>query len=68
MIIDFDHARTEIHPDGEIMLRTESFVGELHEETTFSHTRVTYDDVFEQKRIRHPEFLPCQRNNIIMDS
>jgi hypothetical protein len=68
MIIDFDHARTEIHPDGEIMLRTEPLICELHEETTFSHARVTYDDVLEQKRIGHREFLPCQRINIIMDS
>jgi hypothetical protein len=68
MIIDFDHPCTEIDPDGEIVLRAEPFVGELHEETTFSHTRVTYDDVLEQKRIRHREFLPCQRIYIIMDS
>jgi hypothetical protein len=53
VIINFDHPRSEIHPDREIMLRAEPFICELHQKTTFSHTRVTDDDVLEQKRIRH---------------
>jgi hypothetical protein len=53
VIINFDHPRTEINPDREIMLCAEPLICELHEKTTFSHARVTDDDVLEQKRIRH---------------
>ena len=53
MIIDFDHPGSKIDSYCQIMLSAEPFVCKLHEETTFSHAGVTYDDVFEQNRIGH---------------
>lgn len=53
MVFNFDHSRSEVNSDCQVVLRSEAFIHELHEEARFADRGISNNDVLEEKRVRH---------------
>lgn len=53
VILKLDHPRSKIDSDSQIVLGTESFVCELHQEAGLAHRGISNDNVFEEEGVGH---------------